>query len=126
MNWKIPVPKINERYQFEDKHGRGIYTTIPLKLLSLEDAKDIIIEVPVMDFDKKSSLTKMSLLEKWEESKLFCPEKYNEITDFFIKASAPGYSHDPIFLVRGINHEWISLETTELYTVGELKNKERN
>ena len=126
MNWKISVPELNERYQFIDKHGRGIYIAIPLELLSLEDAKDIVIKVPVVDFDKKSSILEMSLLEKWEESKLFLPEVYSEITDLIIRTSIPGYSSDPIFLVRGTNHEWISLETTELYTIGELKNKERN
>lgn len=126
MNWRISIPELNKKYQFEDKHKRGIYTATPLELLSLEDAKDIIIEVPVIDFDGKSTVTKMSLLEKWEESKLFSPERYNEITDFFIKTSIPGYSSDSLFLVRGVNHEWISLETTELYTVGELKNNERD
>jgi hypothetical protein len=126
MSWRVLIPELGEEYQFKDKYGRGEYTATPIDLLSLEDAKDIIIKVPTIDFDRNNSFTEMSLLEKWEESKLFSPDIYNEITDFIIKTSIPAYSHDPIFLVRGVDHEWVSLETTELYTVGELKNNERN
>ena len=126
MNWIIPIPDLREKYTFVDSHGRGIYSAIPQKLLTTEDAKEIPIKIPTVDFDGKTSLTELSLFEKWEESKLFSPEKYNDITDFIIRTSIPGYSSDPVFLVRGANHEWISIETTELYTVGILKNKERN
>lgn len=127
MNWVIPVLHTREDYEFEDFYKRGIFKIIPQELISLEDSKDIILKIPVKDFDKKTVIVEMSLYDKWEESKLFYPERYNNITDFFIKANIPGYCHEPIYLVRGVDHKWISLETTELYTIGVvLKKREDN
>ena len=76
MNWIIPIPDLREKYTFVDSHGRGIYSAIPQKLLTTEDAKEIPIKIPTVDFDGKTSLTELSLFEKWEESKLFSPDKY--------------------------------------------------
>ena len=89
MNWIIPVLHIREKYEFRDSHGRGIFEITPLELISIEDAKDIILKIPTKDFDKNTIFIEMSLYDKWEESKLFYPKIYNTITDFFIKASIP-------------------------------------
>lgn len=123
MNWIIPVLSTREDYEFKDFHGRGIFKIIPLELISIEDAKNIILKIPTKDFDKNTVLIEMSLYDKWEESKLFYPKIYNTITDFFIKASIPGYCRESIYLVRGNEGEWISLETTELYTIGTVMKK---
>ena len=123
MNWTIPVLHIREKYEFRDSHGRGIFEITPLELISIEDAKDIILKIPTKDFDKNTIVIEMSLYDKWEESKLFYPEIYNIITDFFIKANIPGYCREPIYLVRGNEGEWVSLETTELYTIGTVMKK---
>ena len=127
MNWTIPVLHIQNEYEFKDFHGRGIFKIIPLKLVSIEDAKNVILKIPTKDFDRNTILVEMSLYDKWEESKLFYPEIYNDITDFFIKASIPGYCHESVYLVRGNDENWTSLETTELYTIGTvLKKREDN
>lgn len=127
MNWSTPILHIKEEYNFEDFHGRGIFKIIPLELISIEDAKNIILKIPTKDFDRNTVLIEMSLYDKWEESKLFYPEIYNNITDFFIKASIPGYCHEPVYLVRGSDERWTSLETDELYTIGTvLKKREDN
>ena len=123
MNWNIPILLLNRKYEFKDSHGRGIFEIIPLELISIEDAKDIILKIPTKDFDRNTIFIEMSLYDKWEESKLFYPEIYNIITDFFIKASIPGYCREPIYLVRGNEDEWVSLETTELYTIGTVMKK---
>ena len=121
---KKKLPKIGEFYHFWDDGKTSVsrhYICKCERILTIEEAKDIIVTVPEWDFDKnENNFNDMSLYEQWKEEVLNHDWLYAVDTDYFIECSCPKYDEDNLWFVRTKDGGWFSMNVQNSWQSGRL------
>ena len=121
---KKELPKIGEFYHFWDDGKTSVsrhYICKCERILTIEEAKDIIVTVPEWDFDKnENNFNDMSLYEQWKEEVLNHDWLYAVDTDYFIECSCPKYDEDNLWFVRTKDGGWFSMNVQNSWQSGRL------
>ena len=121
---KKELPKIGEFYHFWDDGKTSVsrhYICKCERILTTEEAKDIIVTVPEWDFDKnENNFNDMSLYEQWKEEVLNHDWLYAVDTDYFIECSCPKYDEDNLWFVRTKDGGWFSMNVQNSWQSGRL------
>lgn len=120
-SFKYPLPKIDSALDFIEHLPWGeTYKASIREVLTPDQAKEIMLKIPVRDFDKNKEDYEMSLYDRWAEEKELSQNTLADTTDFFIRASIPGFSNDPVYFVRDKDGGWSSIDTTDIFMSGTL------
>lgn len=121
---KKELPKIGEFYHFWDDGKTSVsrhYICKCERILTTEEAKDIIVTVPEWDFDKnENNFNDMSLYEQWKDEVLNHDWLYAVDTDYFIECSCPKYDEDNLWFVRTKDGGWFSMNVQNSWQSGRL------
>lgn len=121
---KKELPKIGEFYHFWDDGKTSVsrhYICKCERILTIEEAKDIIVTVPEWDFDKnENNFNDMSLYEQWKDEVLNHDWLYAVDTDYFIECSCPKYDEDNLWFVRTKDGGWFSMNVQNSWQSGRL------
>lgn len=121
---KKELPKIGEFYHFWDDGKTSVsrhYICKCERILTTEEAKDIIVTVPEWNFDKnENNFNDMSLYEQWKDEVLNHDWLYAVDTDYFIECSCPKYDEDNLWFVRTKDGGWFSMNVQNSWQSGRL------
>ena len=136
------VPKVGDKHSFFDdgkmRESRHSYATVT-KVITPEEAKDIMISRIEGDADGNSWITSVSLYDIWRQEIDDCrtsemikvidgnrvitsgePWCYAEETDYFVCCSIPSYDENDVWFVRHVNGGWFSMDTVNYWMAGRL------
>ena len=118
------LPKIGEYYHFWDDGKSSAsrhYICKIERIITEEESKNIIVEVPEYDWVKgEDIMVKKTLYEQYQEQALEHDWVYMPITDYLIEASCPNYDNNNIWFIREKNGGWFSIDVQNFWQSGEL------
>ena len=121
---KKELPKIGKFYHFWDDGKTSVsrhYICKCERILTTEEAKNIIVTVPEWDFDKnENNFNDMSLYEQWKDEVLNHDWLYAVDTDYFIECSCPKYDEYNLWFVRTKDGGWFSMNVQNSWQSGRL------
>lgn len=116
------VPKLyNEYLFFVDGNKDRIHTAIPVRIISIEEAKNHKF---LVDGDSLCNIWKQNL-EDCKNKSIFSHDEngywcYAPYTDCFVVCAISTYSENLVYFSRHINRQWYSLEIEETWQGGML------
>ena len=124
MEWHLigilAIVVIYNIYRYYHEDDDNDYCPVDTKTTSIDQAKEIVLKIPLKDFDKNKEEYEMTLYDRWAEEKELSQNTLADTTDFFIRASIPGFSNDPVYFVRDKDGGWSSIDTTDIFMSGTL------
>ncbi len=119
------IPIVGKEYHFWDdgktSPSRHYICKIE-RIITPEEAKNIIVTVPTWDFkNNKNLFIDVSLYNHWYDKEmpnhdwLFNPE-----TDYFVEASCPKYDENNLWFVRTKDGGWFSMDIQSGWQGGRL------
>lgn len=119
-----PIPEVGKYYHFFDDgkpYPSRHYICRVERLLSKEEANDIMVEVP--DWNPKTNEDEtitITLFEQWQIRKEDVDFLYNENTDYFVELSCPEYDDNNLYAVRTKDGGWFTLDVQSFWQAGSL------
>lgn len=121
---KKELPKIGEFYHFWDDGKTSVsrhYICKCERIITPEEAKEIIVTVPEWDFDKnENDFNDISIYEQWKIEVYNHDWLYAEDTDYFVECSCPKYDKDNLWFVRTKDGGWFSMDVQNSWQGGRL------
>ena len=119
------VPEIGKEYHFWDdgkKSPSRHYICKVERIITTEDAKNIIVRVPRWDFEKNETFfVDVTLYDHWHDKEM--PNHdwlYATETDYFVEVSCPKYDENNLWFVRTKDGGWFSMDVQSSWQGGEL------
>lgn len=119
------VPEVGKFYHFWDdgksSPGRHYICKVE-RIITPDEAKDIMVEVTDWDFDENGEVKRMtSLYDHWKEEVVpNCYWLYAKDTDCFVEASCPRYDDYNLWFVRTKGGGWFSMDLQSSWQAGRL------
>lgn len=121
---KKELPIVGQEYHFWDDGKTSTsrhYICKCERIITLDEAKSIIVTVPEWDYDKnENDFNDISLYEQWKIEVYNHDWLYAEDTDYFIECSCPKYDNDNLWFVRTKDGGWFSMDVQNSWQGGRL------
>ena len=119
-----PIPEVGKYYHFFDdgKYSPSRHYICRVeRLLSKEDANDIMVDVPDWNpMTNEDETITITLFERWQEEKEGASFLYREDTDCFIELSCPEYDDNNLYAVRTKDGAWFTIAIQSFWQTGRL------
>ena len=119
-----PIPEVGKYYHFFDDGKLSPsrhYICRVERLLSKEEANDIMVDVPYWNsMTNENETVTITLFEKWQEEKEDVDFLYSEDTDYFVELSCPEYDNNNLYAVRTQDGGWFTLDVQSFWQTGSL------
>ena len=119
-----PIPEVGKYYHFFDDGKLSPsrrYICRVERLLSKEEVKDIMVEVPYWNsMTNENETITITLFERWQEEKEDVDFLYSEDTDYFVELSCPEYDNNNLYAVRTKDGGWFTIDVQNFWQAGRL------
>lgn len=119
-----PLPEVGKFYHFWDDGKVSTsrhYICKVERIITIEEAKNIIVQVPEYDWDNKENITiNMTLYDKYQEQALNHDWLYVIDTDYLVEISCPVYDKYNLWCARTKDGGWFSLDIQSWWQGGRL------
>lgn len=119
-----PIPEVGKYYHFFDDGKLSPsrhYICRVERLLSKEEANDIMVEVPYWNpITNEDETVTITLLERWQKEKESADFLYSEDTDYFVEVSCPEYDKNNLYAVRTKGGGWFTIDVQSFWQAGRL------
>lgn len=119
------IPIVGKEYHFWDDGKTSPsrhYICKVERIITPEEAKNIIVRVPHWDFEKKENFfVEVSLYDHWHDDEM--PNHawiFESETDYFVEASCPKYDENNLWFVRTKDGGWFSIDVQSDWQSGDL------
>ena len=119
------IPIVGKEYHFWDDGKTSPsrhYICKVERIITPEEAKNIIVTVPGWDFEKNETFfVDVTLYDHWHDKEM--PNHdwlYATETDYFIEVSCPKYDENNLWFVRTKEGGWFSMDIQSSWQGGEL------
>ncbi len=118
------IPEVGKYYHFFDDGKLSPsrhYICRVERLLSKEEANEIMVEVPYWNpITNEDETITMTLFERWQEEKESVSFLYSEDTDYFVELSCPEYDNNNLYAVRTKDGVWFTIAVQDFWQTGRL------